>query len=307
MDVSTSIASMKHVKISWPEKPSKKQNWLLPDSMIFYIAKNPSSSKVYQKLIQSCKYFFEKNPVLIVTKLESCEEKDGINTIMCPNEYCECINNAKKCCIKFDLKKLKLSSKIWVTHELYVVFGVKNYTSLLCIKLFRCEADHVYLNEKTVKYDDFKLFTSTAKSIILSKNLITYKDGSIVMFDKILECLPKVEMLEFTFDDEVSIVNASTMEIIPNLPSLEEVGLHEIPETLNIGAVNTFIKKYKKAKFQLFYNKNISLEFKNQLESHIVKIIKSNVRNCLIKYDGQDREKFRIMIHRFFNFMTSDT
>uniref|UniRef100_A0A914PG81 Uncharacterized protein n=1 Tax=Panagrolaimus davidi TaxID=227884 RepID=A0A914PG81_9BILA len=49
--------------------PNIRQTWSLPDSIIYYIAKNPSNAKAWQKLIQCCKYFFAKNPILVIDEL----------------------------------------------------------------------------------------------------------------------------------------------------------------------------------------------------------------------------------------------
>uniref|UniRef100_A0AC34FM67 Uncharacterized protein n=1 Tax=Panagrolaimus sp. ES5 TaxID=591445 RepID=A0AC34FM67_9BILA len=56
-------------KIVWSGGPSLKQYFNLPESVMYYIAMNPSTPEVYLKLIQSCKYFFEKNPILVVADI----------------------------------------------------------------------------------------------------------------------------------------------------------------------------------------------------------------------------------------------
>uniref|UniRef100_A0A914PV68 Uncharacterized protein n=1 Tax=Panagrolaimus davidi TaxID=227884 RepID=A0A914PV68_9BILA len=52
--------------------PYIRQNWPFRDSLINYITKNPSNAKAWQKLIQPCKYFFAKNSIFVIDKLE-CE------------------------------------------------------------------------------------------------------------------------------------------------------------------------------------------------------------------------------------------
>uniref|UniRef100_A0A914PBQ5 Uncharacterized protein n=1 Tax=Panagrolaimus davidi TaxID=227884 RepID=A0A914PBQ5_9BILA len=46
----------------------RHQNFSMPDSFVFYIAKNPKTWKLYQKMVKTCKYFFVKNPILVIDK-----------------------------------------------------------------------------------------------------------------------------------------------------------------------------------------------------------------------------------------------
>uniref|UniRef100_A0AC34FDL6 Uncharacterized protein n=1 Tax=Panagrolaimus sp. ES5 TaxID=591445 RepID=A0AC34FDL6_9BILA len=47
----------------------RHQEFSLPDSIMHYIAMNPKNAKLYEKLIQSCKFFFVKNPILVLSNL----------------------------------------------------------------------------------------------------------------------------------------------------------------------------------------------------------------------------------------------
>uniref|UniRef100_A0A914NYM6 Uncharacterized protein n=1 Tax=Panagrolaimus davidi TaxID=227884 RepID=A0A914NYM6_9BILA len=49
--------------------PYRRQNWSLSYLIIGYITKNPSNAKAWEKLIQSCKYFFAKNPIIVADYL----------------------------------------------------------------------------------------------------------------------------------------------------------------------------------------------------------------------------------------------
>uniref|UniRef100_A0A914YTY3 Uncharacterized protein n=1 Tax=Panagrolaimus superbus TaxID=310955 RepID=A0A914YTY3_9BILA len=42
------------------------QNFALPEATMYYIIKNVSKASVYTKLIQSCKWFYLKNPIIVV-------------------------------------------------------------------------------------------------------------------------------------------------------------------------------------------------------------------------------------------------
>uniref|UniRef100_A0A914PTV5 Uncharacterized protein n=1 Tax=Panagrolaimus davidi TaxID=227884 RepID=A0A914PTV5_9BILA len=64
--VSEKIAPIKQLHF---HGPFNRQNWPFRDSLINYITKNPSNAKAWKKLIQSCKYFFAKNPIYVIDKL----------------------------------------------------------------------------------------------------------------------------------------------------------------------------------------------------------------------------------------------
>uniref|UniRef100_A0AC34FN25 Uncharacterized protein n=1 Tax=Panagrolaimus sp. ES5 TaxID=591445 RepID=A0AC34FN25_9BILA len=48
----------------------RHQEFSLPDSIMHYMAMNPKNAKIYQKLIRSCKYFFVKNQILVISSLQ---------------------------------------------------------------------------------------------------------------------------------------------------------------------------------------------------------------------------------------------
>ena len=64
---------------SWPTfstyafKSVISQRFSLPQSIIFYMAKNPKSGIGLKKLIETCKYFYLKNPVIVAEGIEIYE------------------------------------------------------------------------------------------------------------------------------------------------------------------------------------------------------------------------------------------
>uniref|UniRef100_A0AC35FFU5 Uncharacterized protein n=1 Tax=Panagrolaimus sp. PS1159 TaxID=55785 RepID=A0AC35FFU5_9BILA len=250
-------------------------------------------------MIQSCKYFFEKNPVLIVSKLKAWEENE--NCDICSNSFDECKQNKEKCCVKIDIAKV--SSKIWIMDELSVIDGAKNFISVLCSKLYRCEINRLRICNKVIMFDDLQLLSTSAEDIGLWFNKITFNDGKPVMLDNILECFSNVEEFDFYFEnDDVSMVNVSTMKNIMKLKNLGKTEcfcLYNLPELLPIEDISAFFKKYEHVKIEFDFNKNISEEYKHQLDSLIDEIIECEVPNHIIFYNGQDEEKLEIMKRRF--------
>uniref|UniRef100_A0A914P0N2 Uncharacterized protein n=1 Tax=Panagrolaimus davidi TaxID=227884 RepID=A0A914P0N2_9BILA len=286
-------------KRTWPGGPSIQQNWLLPFSIIYYIAKNPSNSKVFQKLVQTCKFFFEKNPIIIVENLDTFE--DGIKYHYCQNKLHECSQNNFQC-YNIDLKMI--STKIWITQGLYILKNIQNCIARIVRNNFRFEILSLAVVDNDIIFDDLKLLASFATRVLLWINSIKYKNGTNVMLDKILELFPSnIEYFFFWFRNDVPMVNASTMKNIlklQNLENLKTIKMHDCPDDLNVEDLSAFIKKFKNTKIFLAFAPNISQEYEEQLDSLIDEIIESDVPNRVIVYDGQDRGKLKIMINRFY-------
>uniref|UniRef100_A0A914QBV6 Uncharacterized protein n=1 Tax=Panagrolaimus davidi TaxID=227884 RepID=A0A914QBV6_9BILA len=293
-----SVASLKLVstpvfygKRAWPGGPSVRQNWLLPDNIIYYISKNPTSPKVYQKLVQICKFFFEKNPIIIIPYLYRWENST--------KWYIS--QNGRNRLIEIDLNTI--STKIWITQEILINKHIENCIATIVQKNFRFEILHLRVFDNDIIFDDLKVLASSAKRVSLHRNSIKYKNGTTVMFDKILELFPSnIKYFCFRFRNDVSMINASTMKNILKLQNLENLKcfyLHDCPDTLSVEDLSAFIKKFGNAKVRLDFASNISEEYKEQLDSLIDEIIESDVPNRVIKYDGQDEDKLEIMDSRF--------
>uniref|UniRef100_A0AC34FVH5 Uncharacterized protein n=1 Tax=Panagrolaimus sp. ES5 TaxID=591445 RepID=A0AC34FVH5_9BILA len=54
----------------------RDQEWSLPESIIHYMAMNPKKADVYEKLIESCKYFFVQNPIIVAERFAYVEYND---------------------------------------------------------------------------------------------------------------------------------------------------------------------------------------------------------------------------------------
>uniref|UniRef100_A0AC35GQQ5 Uncharacterized protein n=1 Tax=Panagrolaimus sp. PS1159 TaxID=55785 RepID=A0AC35GQQ5_9BILA len=289
-------------KRAWPGGPSIQQNFLLPLPIIYYIANNPSSTKGYQKLVQTCKFFFEKNPIIIVANLDTCGNSTKYHISQNENQRIECfINNNFECCIKIDLKTLL--TKIWITQGLHIHRHIQNCVERIVQKNFRFEIFDLAINDNDIIFDDLKILASFAKRVLLWRNSIKYKNGTNVMLDKILELFAtNIEYFCFWFQNDVSVVNDSTMKNIlklQNLQNLKMLKMLYIPETINLKDLCAFIKKIENTKIFLRFDSNISQEYKEQLDSLIDEIIESNVPYRLIAYDGHDVAKFKIMISRY--------
>uniref|UniRef100_A0AC34FLR2 Uncharacterized protein n=1 Tax=Panagrolaimus sp. ES5 TaxID=591445 RepID=A0AC34FLR2_9BILA len=171
-------------KIIWSGGPSLKQQFSLPHSIMYYMAKNPSTSTSYLKLIQSCKYFFEKNPIIVVNTMGEIH--------LCSNDEYACEENENKCCVYPDYFAIP---KFWIIHDLQLynnAVHIPDFTSFLRPKLFRSEVLFLTIVDKTVYFDDFVLLAGCAKLVDLRSVEMIHEDGSVVMLEEIIDVIPNV-------------------------------------------------------------------------------------------------------------------
>uniref|UniRef100_A0A914PA27 Uncharacterized protein n=1 Tax=Panagrolaimus davidi TaxID=227884 RepID=A0A914PA27_9BILA len=184
---------------------------------------------------------------------------------------------------------------------------MENFVENLFSKIIRYEVSTLAVFDNDIIFDDLKVLASSAKRVYLFENTIKYKNGTIVMFDKILGCLStNIESFFFWFRKDIPMVDSSTMKNIlqlRNLQNLKGFNLKVCPDTLSIEDLSAFLKKFKNTEIILCFASNISEEYKEQLDYLIDEIIESDVTNRLIKYDGQDEEKLQIMINQNGNFL----
>uniref|UniRef100_A0AC34GYC8 DUF38 domain-containing protein n=1 Tax=Panagrolaimus sp. ES5 TaxID=591445 RepID=A0AC34GYC8_9BILA len=294
MNVPTTSGSKSNGRIQWPESPSLKQYFSLPDSIMYYMAMNPSTPEVYNKLIQSCKYFFERNPILVVNRMNKVKK----GTSICANGQCVS-SGGKPCCVKIDINKIK--SKFWLTRELNLSdAATPNFISLLLPKLFRCEIDKLQIWQMNILFGDFKYLALFAKSVELVYAKIVNSDGKVVMLEKILESVSNIEEFYYIFRNDVSMVTHATIKNIlklQNLGKIKIMSLQDIPQVFNVEDLSRFITEFKDTTIWLGFV-DIAEEYMIQLDALIDTVIQSDVPNRSIRYVGQDKEKLAILEER---------
>uniref|UniRef100_A0A914PYX4 Uncharacterized protein n=1 Tax=Panagrolaimus davidi TaxID=227884 RepID=A0A914PYX4_9BILA len=292
MNVISKLSTTKKT-IVWPEAPSIQQKHLsLPYLIIDYIAKNPSSSEVYKKLIQCCKYFFEKMPILVAAYMFGGRQ-------LCSHDE-EPYEDDEECCVSIDINKI--TSSIWLTKtidldETYPLVNQKDYYSLLCSKIYRLETSHLYLQGTSILFDDFKILVSSVKHVELSDVDIIYNDGKPLMLEDILESIPHIEIFKLHFKDDFTFVPSAKK--MAQFKNLHYFYLRNIPEVY-VDDLTTFIKNHKNTKIWLTFADEISDGYKARLDALIDIIIESGVSDYYIEYDGQDRDKRKVLWKRYF-------
>ena len=126
--------------------PVKPQLFPLTYSMISHI-RFRCSAKIHSKLIQTCKFFFAKNPVVPVYEARFYEE-DYIQLYVEP-----CWIN-KNPLVEIDLKNKPY--KLWVTTALNFTYTYIDISDLIS-KIYRFDQVHLIFEDQKMNYSTLKL------------------------------------------------------------------------------------------------------------------------------------------------------
>uniref|UniRef100_A0A914PUS2 Uncharacterized protein n=1 Tax=Panagrolaimus davidi TaxID=227884 RepID=A0A914PUS2_9BILA len=255
--------------------PYLRQNWSLPDSIIYSITKNPSNSKAWQKLIQSCKYFFFKNPNFVIRKL----------SFHCNGKWEISLNKVK---IQFS-GFTNISCKFWLTYKFDICScnSTPETVSSLISRLYRCDVKKLILDEQNISFNEFLFLTSNVENIKLRHVIVKNEEGSIVPLEKLVKVLPKIKEFEFYDNFNSSCISKNTVKKlleISHFSKINEFALFNIPESIDIKEFWNYIKKNKFTKFTFYFQETISEGYKNRVdeiieaESHDYKIPKINFK-----------------------------
>uniref|UniRef100_A0A914QML3 Uncharacterized protein n=1 Tax=Panagrolaimus davidi TaxID=227884 RepID=A0A914QML3_9BILA len=170
----------------------QRQAFPFRDTLIRYITNNPSSAKVYQKMIQSCKYFFIKNPIIIIPKL--CSDDAGW--------YTQVSRPSKN---RRSVSLNELTSKIWVTDLLSVCWSTPTLLAVASFmqKIYQCDATSVFIRRQMFSFNDLMIIASKSEMLDLSNVVVINND----------EIVPKKD--QFYFEAAVSL--EALLKALPNV------------------------------------------------------------------------------------------
>uniref|UniRef100_A0A914PJY2 Uncharacterized protein n=1 Tax=Panagrolaimus davidi TaxID=227884 RepID=A0A914PJY2_9BILA len=157
-----------------------QQNFPFHNTFMDYISKNVKSAEVYQNLIQTCKYFFRKNPIVFIA---------------------EAYNNFGEDTWNMRLKFKDISCKVWVTHK--IENGIKrddkdDYIQNIIPKIYKSDIKKFYLYEHRISLKELIFLCSSRcrkirlSSVIFEKN----DDGTDITLERIIEVLPKLKYFD---------------------------------------------------------------------------------------------------------------
>jgi hypothetical protein len=260
-----------------------QQSFPFRDSFMLYIAKNPTSSQLFQKMIQTCKYFFHKNPILVIscpiTFNYNCQDYVDNQWYIWLNENNIILKN--------------ITSKIWVTDEADIKgnnydehnFDDHNFDFLVIPKIYQCDIKELTILEQNISLNNIIFLASNFKTIFLSYTTIT-NDNQIVALEKFMQNLPKLINFEYYLNDVPSnlVISSETFpELlkIPHFPNLNKFHLYHVSETIGIENLYAYIRGNKKTNIRIDFD-HISEEFKDHLQEIVTEILLTEYRDYIV-------------------------
>uniref|UniRef100_A0A914Q2B4 Uncharacterized protein n=1 Tax=Panagrolaimus davidi TaxID=227884 RepID=A0A914Q2B4_9BILA len=261
------------------------QNFSMADSVIFYIAKNPKSWRLCQKMVKTCKYFFVKNPILVIPYLSYYGSQWTIEQT------------------PYDINQTM--STLWIAQGLTVspahsVFAEAKYQSVLTSiipKVYRCDVAVLSLLKQVIFYHALPLLTSSAKDIIFDEVVVKHEDGSNVEVQNVVEIASNATW----FDISHPTITSKTMEEllkIPHFSTLRHFALENVPEVFDIEAFYVHMKKNETTCFRLFFDESISAEYVKRLVEITDEIIVTkefHYKPAFFRFHGLDYQRRRML------------
>uniref|UniRef100_A0AC34GYE3 Uncharacterized protein n=1 Tax=Panagrolaimus sp. ES5 TaxID=591445 RepID=A0AC34GYE3_9BILA len=264
-----------------------QQNWALPDSVIYHLAKNPKNAKVYQKLVNSCKHFFIKNPIIVVQELYFNWNNEAV--LRSYKDY-KCIN------MKTD------SYKYWITEKFGNSIFWRNLTPNIVAsvipKLYKQGARILSLAKQNISYNEFLFLSSNVEILSFYNTTVKNDDGSIVPLEKLVEKIFNVKEISFDHDLPLYITTDTVKELLKldHFSKLEKFDMLNIPEIFDIDTFFIYLKTNTFTKLKLHFSDTISVGYKNRIEAIIDEILETENHKygvCLdIKFNGLADEKW---------------
>ena len=213
------------------------QMFALPEALVLYIEKNQLSPTLYHKLIRCCKYFWLKNPIITLNRLDRYSRYKHRKS---------CKMNGFQERQKFQIENL--SAKLWIYKKMSVCEDQNQFmASTLIARIYRCDLTRLRLSNQSLTFDEFKKFTSSGslKRLSFKKTYVKNLDGTIVPIEKLIELLPKLRRFDYGNvpgeDGRQTLTSETAAELValPHFPKMKRFKIREIPETFDFEAFFT--------------------------------------------------------------------
>uniref|UniRef100_A0A914QHQ9 DUF38 domain-containing protein n=1 Tax=Panagrolaimus davidi TaxID=227884 RepID=A0A914QHQ9_9BILA len=259
---------------SMPNEPDS--NLGLPEYILYYVAKNVSSPALYQKLIKSNKYFYQKNPILLL----HCLKLDNGKWLICSKiggKSCDEING-EMCS---DLKCIdmnKISTKICVTNVLDIFhLYYDDITPLNLPAKFKSNVVIFKAVNKILSIEQLSLIGSSVKTCELLNVTVKKNDQTIASFEEIIQCLPNVEEFQLRGHlDHLRMTSKGVKELSKVLQSskIKKLFLRDVAEMFDIEEFyQLFLKDNKTMQIDLGFIYHISEAYNERLSTIINTIL----------------------------------
>uniref|UniRef100_A0AC34G7C4 DUF38 domain-containing protein n=1 Tax=Panagrolaimus sp. ES5 TaxID=591445 RepID=A0AC34G7C4_9BILA len=253
--------------------------------MNYMAKKSDKSLHIYNKLIRSCKYFFVKDPILIL----HCLHFDGEEWIRCIKESCLDLETETEI-VKIDLKKIR--SKIYVTSFLKISSSNSDIASSLVSKLCTCNVSGLKLQNQRISFEDLLLFSKNVGFLTLDKSTVFEENGNEVAYEQIVSSFRDLQCFHVirTNDDYDYTNTAKELIKIPHFKNIWTFDIVGISELFDIKLFFDFLKKNEKTAARLNYgNQVLPEEYGEMLESIVDEILEGprSYYAPLIQFNGQ--------------------
>uniref|UniRef100_A0A914P9R8 DUF38 domain-containing protein n=1 Tax=Panagrolaimus davidi TaxID=227884 RepID=A0A914P9R8_9BILA len=263
--------------------PNRCYDFDFPDSVIYYVAKNPTSAKLYKKLIKTCRYFFWKNPILVTQFL--LYRNNEMKADFSKYEQDICLKN--------------VPYKFWVSGYCVISFDAnssfkKDLVSSYFPRIYRCEIDELTLFDQKLTTDEFLFISAKTARVHFADLTVVNRDGKEIAFEKLVELIPEARSLDHCFKDNDKTVTAETVKELLKLPRLQnfyEFRLFNVPEAYDI---ETFFAHIKESMYELEFPGALSVDYQSRLEAIVDELIEVQTFDYIppfISYPEMDDEK----------------
>uniref|UniRef100_A0A914RCC5 Uncharacterized protein n=1 Tax=Panagrolaimus davidi TaxID=227884 RepID=A0A914RCC5_9BILA len=255
----------------------QRQNFSMPDSVIFYIAKNPKTPELYLKMVKTCKYFFVKNPILVIHRLYTNGGKWRVNGK--------------------PLDLTKYNCKYWITDNIIASaseFVDKNILSPIIPKLYKFDVKRLTLLYQIISFNDLSLLISSAETIRFICVIVKHVNRSDVPIEDIIAIAVNAEHVD-VYKPTITPKTMKQLLQIPHFATLGYLGLYDLSEVFDIEAFYDYMKKNRHTKFYLTFDDQITDAFTNRLETIVDEILETqqfNYKPPVIKFTGLDDQKY---------------
>uniref|UniRef100_A0A914NZJ8 DUF38 domain-containing protein n=1 Tax=Panagrolaimus davidi TaxID=227884 RepID=A0A914NZJ8_9BILA len=267
--------------------PNRRYDFGFPDPLIYYVAKNPTSAKLYKKLIEACRYFFWKNPILIADFL--IYKNNEMKADFSKYELDICLKN--------------VPYKIWVSGYCVIGFDAnssfkKDLVSSFLPRIYRCEIEDLSLQNQELTTDEFLFVTAETGRVCFSDLTVVNRDGKEIAFEKLVELIPEVYSLKYYFKDNDKTVTSKTVKELLKLSHHQnfiQFRLFNVSEAFDIEIFFAHIKN-SEGVFQLEFAGALSVAYRSRLEAIVDELIEAETFDYIppfISYPEMDDEKCR--------------
>uniref|UniRef100_A0AC35FCZ9 DUF3822 family protein n=1 Tax=Panagrolaimus sp. PS1159 TaxID=55785 RepID=A0AC35FCZ9_9BILA len=240
------MSDEEEIKI-WIFKNFIKQNFSLPSGIIYYITHTPSSSKGYQKLQQTCKYYYFKKQLIIFDNFKWSAMQKACRNHM----YLIDLENS--------------AYKIWLTKEL-TIYGQndEDFITSLMPRIYKSNISTLKLCYHNISFKDYKILSENVHYLTINDSMIVKDDGTFLPLEEMIELLPKLYYLfcSFSSNNELFYTSQTAKKLteLSQFLSLNKVFFYGVSALFNPIHFCQFVENYENANFFINFCPTVSIE-----------------------------------------------